>query len=288
MISELPGRVRQLSVLSWNNEALSAANDSVAVEEPLEIQISHVREGRRVIRNLSVTMRTPGHDTELAAGFLISEGLLENRDQIDGVETIDENRVRVVFRDHVRLDLQSLERHFYTTSSCGVCGKTSLEALAVSDRIRLASGVPILPPEILLQLPDRLRAAQPVFDRTGGLHAAGLFDVSGHLLALHEDVGRHNAVDKLIGAEWLAGRADFSQCVLFVSGRTSFELMQKTLMAGIPILASVGAPSSLAVDLGRRFGATLVGFVRGSRFNLYSGAERIPEMFNSPTHAVIV
>lgn len=264
---------------------MTSREDVVATEEPLEIQISHTRRGVRSLKSLSVTMRTPGNDLELAAGFIYSEGLMDHIGQIETLSSVpgqegkpaNGNTVRVVFRDGIELDLKSLERHFYTTSSCGICGKTSLEALRFTGRIALKPGTPTVHAALIHQLPVLLRATQPVFDQTGGLHAAALFDAEGRLLSVREDVGRHNAVDKLIGAELLSGRTDFSRLLLFVSGRASFELMQKALMAGIPVLAAVGAPSSLAVELARQFGATLLGFVREGRFNIYAGAERLSE-----------
>ena len=282
-----------VTVICLENNTVSAREDVVATEEPLEIQISHQRRGNRIIKPLSVTMRTPGHDLELAVGFIYSEGLFQKMEQIEDVSKVfsnDEqtnhgNVVRIVFRDGMELDLPSLERHFYTTSSCGVCGKTSLEALRFTGRISLQPGVPTVSARIIHDLPKRLRKAQTIFEQTGGLHAAALFDREGKLLNVREDVGRHNAVDKLIGAELMAGRTDFSEFLMFVSGRTSFELMQKTLMAGIPILASVGAPSSLAVELARQFGATLLGFVREDRCNIYSGSERFRDAFQ-PTSSV--
>jgi FdhD protein len=175
----------------------------------------------------------------------------------------------------VAVDLTRLERHFYTSSSCGVCGKASLEAVRVCVRQRLPEGRPLIDAEVIHRLPESLRAAQTVFDRTGGLHAAALFDARGQLLCLREDVGRHNALDKLIGAQFLAGRTPLSEDILLVSGRASFELVQKAVVAGIPTLAAVGAPSSLAVSLAREHGLTVLGFVRQDRFNIYTGAERI-------------
>jgi FdhD protein len=249
--------------------------DLLAVEEPLEIRLGG--------QTVSITMRTPGNDFELAAGFLFTEGILTGRDQI-GVISHTKNKtnprqggnsVSVELKADVEIDFNRLERHFYTSSSCGVCGKASIEALEVQ-------GCPMLPRDGLLasagvihSLPDALRQQQAVFESTGGLHAAALFDVAGNLTCLREDVGRHNAVDKLIGAEFLAGRTPLAGRMVLVSGRTSFELVQKCLVAGIPLLAAVGAPSSLAVELARRFQMTLLGFVRDRRFNVYSGGWRI-------------
>jgi FdhD protein len=247
-------------------EAVTPVQDLIAVEEPLEIRIGTT--------TVSITMRTPGHDLELAAGFLFTESILTSRDQIRSLAQ-ESNSVTVELNPEVEVDLSRLERHFYTSSSCGVCGKASIEALRASNCPVIARDVPLFSAARIHQLPDRLRQAQAVFDRTGGLHAAALFDLEGNLLSLREDVGRHNALDKLVGGEMLAARAPCSSRLLFVSGRTSFELVQKTVMAGIPILAAVGAPSSLAVEAAQRFGITLVGFVRNHRFNIYSGAQRI-------------
>jgi FdhD protein len=251
-------------------------SDVLAVEEPLEIRLGCDVDGRRVHRPVSVTMRTPGHDRELAVGFLFTEGIIATPDQVAGVRGCGAgNVVRVDLRPGIVVDLARLERHFYTSSSCGVCGKVSLEAVRVCPRHRAAAGQPVIAEAVIHRLPEVLRAAQAVFDRTGGLHAAALFDTHGHLLCLREDVGRHNAVDKLIGAEFLAGQTLLSECVLMVSGRASFELVQKAAVAGIPILAAVGAPSSLAVSLAQEHGLTILGFVRQDRFNIYTGGERI-------------
>jgi FdhD protein len=250
--------------------------DLLAVEEPLEVRLSHDVDGRRVHVPVSVTMRTPGHDHELAVGFLYTEGILAAREQVADVRACGmANVVRVELAVGVSVDLARLERHFYTSSSCGVCGKVSLEAVRVSTRHRLPEGKPVVEARVIRRLPDALRAAQTVFARTGGLHAAALFDARGQLLCVREDVGRHNALDKLIGAQFLAGRSPLLQDVLLVSGRASFELVQKAVVAGIPILAAVGAPSSLAVSLAREHGLTLLGFVRHDRFNIYTGPERV-------------
>lgn len=248
--------------------------DLLAVEEPLEIRLGTGGAHRTV----SVTMRTPGHDPELAVGFLFTEGIVTARDQVAAARGCRSgNVVRVDLRPGIPVDFDRLERHFYTASSCGVCGKASLDAVRVQARTRLAPGLPALDSAVVRRLPDALRAAQAVFDRTGGLHAAALFDPAGTLLAVREDVGRHNALDKLIGAEFLAGRTPLAERVLLLSGRVSFELVQKAAVAGVPVVAAVGAPSSLAVELARDRGMTVLGFVRHDRFNVYTGADRIRE-----------
>lgn len=271
-------------ILRIQGEGIEAREDAVAIEEPLEIQLNYEkRGGLRVTKSISVTMRTPGSDEELAAGFLFTEGILSGRDQIEEITSVaakpgapvNGNSVRVTLRPGVEVDLRTLERHFYTTSSCGVCGKTSLEALCTTGQIALPPDGPLVEPCVITSLSQTLRRTQTVFDQTGGIHAAALFDPAGTLLGVREDIGRHNAVDKLIGGEFLDDRVPLSRAILLVSGRASFELMQKAVMAGIPILAAVGAPSSLAVEVARQFGATLLGFVRDGRFNVYAGANRI-------------
>jgi FdhD protein len=257
--------------------------DCVAVEEPLEIRLVYGPADKRALRSFSVTMRTPGNDEELAVGFLVSEGIVRRRSDVDAVRPCGpeigpmklRNTVRVELSASVEVDIQRLQRHVYTTSSCGVCGKTSLEALAIGEPPPIPADGPLIPAEAIKALPERLRQSQKVFDRTGGLHAAGLFDANGNILALREDVGRHNAVDKLIGAEFLAERLPLCERGIIVSGRASFELMQKALMAGIPVLAAVGAPSSLAVQLAVEFNMTLIGFLRDGRFNVYNGRWRV-------------
>jgi FdhD protein len=251
-------------------------SDEVAVEEPLEIRLSRAVVGKPVHICVSVTMRTPGHDRELAAGFLFTEGILDAPEQVASIHGCGSgNVVCVHLRPGVAVDLARLERHFYTSSSCGVCGKASLDAVRICARHRLSVGPPVVGAEVISRLPEVLRAAQTVFDRTGGLHAAALFNVHGQLLCLREDVGRHNALDKLIGVQFLTGRTPLLADVLLVSGRASFELVQKAVVACIPILAAVGAPSSLAVSLAREHGLTLLGFVRQDHFNIYTGIERI-------------
>jgi FdhD protein len=252
--------------------------DAVAVEEPLEIRIGHQASGRWITTSLSVTMRTPGHDFDLTAGFLFAEGIIGSSTDVAAMQQVGRpgsNVVRVDLRPDMQLDLGRLERHFYTTSSCGVCGKSSLEALSLQACQLAPRNQPILPAALIHNLPSIARRFQSVFEQTGGLHAACLFDSTGQLLLLREDVGRHNAVDKLIGHQLLKRAVPLHDRLLFLSGRTSFELMQKALTAGIPIVAGVGAPSSLAVDLAREYDLTLLGFVRDHRFNVYAGSWRI-------------
>jgi FdhD protein len=276
--------------------------DQLATEEPLEIRL---RAGRVVDRRgpvpvfrrqgagertVSITMRTPGHDFELAAGFLYGEGIVRDAGEIHALSHSDDARieedrrhniVNVDLRSETLPDLQSVERRFLTTSACGVCGKASLEALRLRGAPSIPAG-PVVAPEVLRALPERLRAGQGVFDATGGLHAAALFDVEGNLLALREDVGRHNALDKLFGWALLQRVLPLGRRLVMVSGRTSFEILQKCVMAGVPIVCAVSAPSSLAVSLAEEFGITLVGFLRGDRFNVYAGIERIQGAAGAP------
>lgn len=242
------------------------AQDLVAVEEPLEIRIAE--------RVVSITMRTPGNDRELAAGFLFTEGIISGTGAIQDIRS-HRNSVTVDLLPGIDVDFDRLARNFYTTSSCGVCGKTSLEALTAQGCRRFSQDAPRFEAALIPELPKRVRVAQKVFERTGGLHAAALFDATGELQSLREDVGRHNALDKLIGAEILASRTPLSNRLVLLSGRASFELLQKALMAGVSMLVAVGAPSSLAVEVAQRYNMTLVGFVREGRFNVYSGAWRI-------------
>ncbi|MFM9371340.1 formate dehydrogenase accessory sulfurtransferase FdhD [Streptomyces sp. Da 82-17] len=278
------GRVTERRrVIRVRDGAVSTRPDTLVAEEPLEIRLNG--------KPLAITMRTPGDDFALAAGFLVSEGVLGSADELrsivycagataDGSNTY--NVVDVSTAPGVVLPDITLERNVYTTSSCGLCGKASLDAVRTTARWPIDDGTPgdgtppvRLEPELLAGLPDRLRAAQRVFDRTGGLHAAALFTEDGELLDVREDVGRHNAVDKLVGRALQDGRLPLSRTILLVSGRASFELAQKAVMAGIPVLAAVSAPSSLAVDLAAESGLTLVGFLRGASMNVYAGDHRI-------------
>ncbi len=253
--------------------------DTLATEEPMEIRLL-AGDARQTV---AVTMRTPGADFELAAGFLYGEGIIESLDDVAKISyCVDRdldaaqqyNIVNVELRGGREYDLRPLERHFYTTSACGVCGKASLEQLELRGCPVVAPG-PEVSAEIIYSLPGKLREAQGLFDATGGLHAAALFDKDGDLLALREDVGRHNATDKLVGWALLEGRLPLSDHIVMVSGRSSFEILQKCLTAGVPFVCAISAPSSLAVDVAREFGMTLVGFLRGNRFNVYAGQERV-------------
>jgi FdhD protein len=263
------------------DDSAKIEQDTLAVEEPLEIRLGFTENGKFTHRAISITMRTPGDDFELAAGFLFTEGVLQSANQIATIKHCGkfpsaENTVRIDLHSATSVNLQKLERNFYTTSSCGVCGKTSLEALtATGARAILAKDFPNVSAEIIHRLPAKLRDAQNIFDDTGGLHAAALFDSDGNLIDLREDVGRHNAVDKLIGAHFLKNKLPLGDKILFLSGRASFELVQKAVMAQIPVIAAVGAPSSLAVEAANEFGVTLLGFVRDGRFNVYTNIERI-------------
>ena len=256
--------------------------DSLAIEAPLEISLAYGSKEERKKKSISVTMRTPGQDFELALGFLYTEGILQSLDQVQGIKHLDaylseleRNQVLVALQPDVAIDLDRLERHFYTSSSCGVCGKSSIEAVKVSNsHIVLPSG-PTVAARLIHELPDRLRQQQVVFDCTGGLHASALFDQDGEIRLLREDVGRHNALDKLIGGSFQQHLLPLSTNILSLSGRISFELVQKALLAGIPIIVAVGAPSSLAVELAEETGMTLIGFARDGRFNIYTHPERI-------------
>ena len=261
---------------------LATQEDVLAIEEPLEIRMTYGPSDKRITKNISVTMRTPGNDMELACGFLFTEGIIQSFSQIESIAHFNsllnpENIVVASIKPEVVFDLSKLDRNFYTTSSCGVCGKASINAVKTTgaqhqntdtDGLKVNS-------ELIHQLPDILRKKQDVFESTGGLHASALFDTSGNLMMLREDVGRHNALDKLIGAALESGIVPLSQHILLLSGRASFELIQKAAMAGIQIVAAVGAPSSLAVEMAEDFNITLIGFLRNGRFNIYSGAQRL-------------
>ncbi len=273
---------RCTGVARFEGRVWASHQDCVAIEEPLEIRLGYELAGRPAQKSLSVTMRTPGADRQLAAGFLFGEGIIHSGDDIEHIEfVVDEdddapsNILRVHVAPHVEVDTGSLQRHFYTTSSCGVCGKASLEALRMDDCTPVDAPGFEVHAELLCMLPGRLRQAQDVFEDTGGLHAAGAFDVDGALLDAQEDVGRHNAMDKLVGQRLLSQGGTLDESIVVLSGRASFELLQKAMRTRAPVVLAVGAPSSLAVRLAERFGITLVGFARDDRFNVYAHPERI-------------
>jgi len=262
---------------------MNRVSDSLTAEEPLEIRLIYHTADGPLEKSISITMRTPGDDFELAAGFLLTEGIVRaQRDIVEmsycvgpDKELQEYNIVNVTLDPDVQFDIELLERHFYTTSSCGVCGKASLEALEIRDCPMLPISQPQISATAIQSAPQKLRDAQSLFSKTGGIHGAALFDPKGDMRSLREDVGRHNAVDKLIGEQLMARALPLNNAMMLVSGRTSFEIMQKALMAGIPIVGGIGAPSSLAVDLAEEFGMTLLGFVKESSFNIYANSERI-------------
>lgn len=273
---------KQTSITKVSKEIVSQNEDFLAIEEPLEIRLEFGPEGDRCIQNISVTMRTPGNDAELATGFLFTEGVLKSPEEVASVEHLyiacsenKENIILVSLKPGVVPHLQNTARNFYTTSSCGVCGKGSINAIRTVKSPSLVKKDIFLNSNLLFELPDRLRIQQAIFADTGGLHAAAIFNDQGDILLLREDVGRHNALDKLIGAAMIRQDFDLSQSILLLSGRASFELIQKAAMAGIAIIAAVGAPSSLAVELALEFHITLAGFVRDNRFNIYTSPHRI-------------
>jgi FdhD protein len=276
---------RHLSVRRFRGGELGAADDpdQVATEEPFEIRVGYSRrDGSRAEEPVSVTMRTPGHDEDLAVGFLFTEGIIRERGDVQAVVARGQrmadglvNVVRVELAPGVAVDFKRLERNFYMTSSCGVCGKASIDAVAVQGQYDIGAVDFRISGEALGRVPSALKVKQAVFEQTGGLHASALFDAAGTIGALREDVGRHNALDKLIGHALMHGELPLRRNGVIVSGRASFELMQKAKMAGVPLVAAVGAPSSLAVEIAREFGITLVGFLKADRFNVYSRPDRI-------------
>lgn len=278
------GSVYPVKILRVRNETETSTEPDLLVrEEPLEIRLGLGPEKDRDQKSVSVTMRTPGQDFDLALGFLYTEGIIRNMEEVSTIlycgnvkrPEEKENVVRVELQPDIMPDLERLERHFYTTSSCGVCGKASLEAIEAQSCAPLPPKEPLIHQDLIHQLPERSKAQQLIFKHTGGLHAATLFDTTGNIRILREDIGRHNAVDKTIGAMLQAGNLPLSDTILLVSGRAGFELVQKAVMAGIPVMVAVGPPSSLAVELAAQFGLTLIGFVRNQRYNVYTHPERI-------------
>lgn len=268
--------IQKVPIVRINEAGSEKMTDFIVVEEPVEIRLQYWDATKGWIEKpVSITMRTPGEDEALAIGFLKTEGIIKD-DEIDIAKANFDNTVTVKLKSNVRPDFQKLQRNFYATSSCGVCGKSSLDALGYTyDTLHFAEGLSPLSPELITSLPDKLATSQPIFDQTGGIHAAGLFDWEGNLLIYAEDVGRHNAVDKIAGKAVLNHLATFNKNILVLSGRACFELLHKALSMSIPVVVAVGAPSSLAVETAEKFGQTLIGFTRDGRFNIYTGTQRI-------------
>ncbi len=277
------GASRQQEILRYRRSSSSQRRDRLASEEPLEIRLLTGPQGKPESRSLTITMRTPGQDYELAAGLLYAENLINSRDDIVKMTyCVGENKLeqtynvlQVRLRPGLSIDWDKLNRHGVTTASCGLCGKVQIEQIQQDLHPDFGPDSPQLEPEMLCELPERMRPQQQLFSRTGGVHASALFDLSGQCLAVCEDVGRHNALDKLIGSQLLAGRQPLLNKILLVSGRASFELVQKSLRSSIPVILAVGAPSTMAVDLARAYGQTLIGFLHQEGFNVYSGEQRL-------------
>lgn len=275
--------IRKVQILKFQDGQFSQRTDHLATEEPLEIQLSFGASEQRTQRSLAITMRTPGQDFDLVYGFLFTEGIIHRRNDVIQMRypgnqldpEAQENIVLVELHPHTNFDFERLNRHFYTSSSCGICGKTSLEMVQPHAHFLLDPLNPQVTPPILLRLPQLLLPQQSLFGRTGGIHAAGLFSAAGDLLLLREDVGRHNAVDKVLGAALQKQGFPLRTEILLVSGRAGFELVQKAIMAGLSVMAAVGAPSSLATELAEEHNLTLIGFLRDGSFNVYTGKERI-------------
>lgn len=270
-------QVENIQIHKVSSGAINETADKVAVEEPLQIQLIYSTATGQILKNIAVTMRTPGNDTELAAGFLFTEGIIKNADDISEIKHIhaDENRVQVILKENIMPALGSAARNFYTTSSCGICGKASIDAITTVSQYADVKNDSLITAATFYTLQTELKKQQKVFEDTGGIHASALFDVDGKFMMLREDVGRHNALDKIIGEAMMNNQLPLNNCILLLSGRASFELVQKTVMAGIKIIASVGAPSSLAVEMAIENDVTLIGFLKEDGFNIYSGKERI-------------
>lgn len=265
-----------IAVKKFDGTRIINFRDWLAVEAPLEINLSYEdASGNRINESLTITMRTPGNDFELALGFLLTEGLITHATQVAGSSYPSENILLIELEAGCRPDTRQLDRNFYTNSSCGVCGKTSIANIRQQSHFLPDRDAPLIPATLLPDIPEKLRQAQEAFHRTGGLHASGLFDPDGKLLLLREDVGRHNALDKALGAALLQQRVPLHKHLLMLSGRVSFELVQKAAMAGIGFIAAVGAPSTLAVQVAQEYGITLVGFLRDQSFNVYSEYGRL-------------
>ena len=267
----------QFQVRKVTQKEIVDTGDMLAVEEPLEIRMVSGPQGSRQVKTVSITMRTPGNDDELATGFLFTEGIISKSEEIQSIRSKENNVIYIELVENATPSLKTLDRHFYTTSSCGVCGKTSLDAVKMKSIYTPGESKLVVPSSFLNTLQQKLQGHQKVFDITGGLHASALFDGNGELIIVREDVGRHNALDKVIGASLLNNKLPLDNHVLLLSGRISFELVQKAFMAGIPIVAAIGAPSTLAVTMAEECGMTLVGFLRDNRFTVYAGKQRIEQ-----------
>ncbi len=269
--------VESIKITKVGTNGALETEDKVAMEEPLEIQLEYSTTTGKMVKNIAVTMRTPGNEEELAVGFLFTEGVIQNASDIAATKRLnaDANSIRVVLNKNVIPEIGNVSRNFYTTSSCGICGKASIDAIHTVSQFEVEQDNIQLNPTILYDLQNKIKEQQKVFEDTGGIHASALFDLDGNFMMLREDVGRHNALDKVIGFAFLNRQLPLSRHMLFLSGRASFELVQKAVMAGIKIIAAVGAPSSLAVEMAKENGITLIGFLRDDRFNIYSGKQRI-------------
>jgi FdhD protein len=270
-------QVEHIRIHKINLGAINETADKVAVEEPLQIQLVYSTATGQMLKDIAVTMRTPGNDEELAAGFLFTEGVIKSNEDISGIKHVhaDENVVQVILKENIVPVIGNAVRNFYTTSGCGICGKASIDAIQTVSQYGAIKNNSCIRAEVFYTLQGELKKQQKVFEDTGGIHAAALFDVAGKFIMLREDVGRHNALDKIIGAALLANQLPLNNCILLLSGRASFELVQKAVMAGIKIIASVGAPSSLAVEMATENDITLIGFLKEYGCNVYSGQERI-------------
>ena len=271
-------------IIKVNDSDVKHVNDMLSVEEPIEIILVHFFNDSWIKKNIAVTKRTPGNDIEMTVGFLFTEGIIQSFNQIKNIEEsisveafngLTSNQIKVQLNENVQFDLSKLERNFYTTSSCGVCGKASIDAVKIACPIIVPTDKWKIEKSVLLTFNDRLRNSQENFNFSGGIHASAMFDLAGELLDIKEDVGRHNALDKLIGSAVQKNEIPLFNNILFLSGRVSFELVQKASMAGFRMICAVGAPSSLAVDLAEELDITLVGFLRDNRFNIYAAPERI-------------
>jgi FdhD protein len=270
-------RIADIQIHKINSGAINETTDKIAVEQPLQIQLEYSTSTGKMLKDIAVTMRTPGNDYELAAGFLFTEGIIKSNEQISTIKNAhaDENLIQIILKENVTPAIGNAARNFYTTSSCGICGKASIDAIQTVTQYGNVKNDSIVAATVFYALQNELKKQQKVFEDTGGIHASALFDVDGKFIMLREDVGRHNALDKIIGAAMLANQLPLNNCILLLSGRASFELLQKAVMAGIKIIASVGAPSSLAVEMSNENDVTLIGFLKEDRFNIYNGKERV-------------